>query len=146
MTLDPVEITRASYTRCLEAGDFLHAFYRHFFNACPPAEPLFAHTDFTKQAKLLQHAIGLLLLFPTRSLREPTVLTRLGERHGPAGLAIDPSWYPLFLESLVRTAGEFDPEFTPEIGAAWREALKPGIAYMQRFGHRVSGSTGPTAT
>jgi len=137
---DHLTVTRASYARCLTVEGFLEAFYRHFFRACPEAEPLFARTDLPRQARLLQHAIGLLLLFPTRSLREPTVLTRLAVKHGPGELNIDPAWYPLFLESLVETAREHDPEFSPEVAAAWRETLKPGIAYMQRFGRRSTGT------
>ena len=48
---------------------------------CPPAQPLFAKTDFEKQTKLLKHAIGLLLSFPGQPRTEPGVLSRVAERH-----------------------------------------------------------------
>ena len=127
-----ITTAKASYHRCAASPDFLPAFYRNFFQACPAAEPLFATTDFTRQVKLLSHAIGLLLIFPQEHPQEPNPLTRLAEKHGPAGLKIDPAWYPLFMDSLVLTASQFDPEFSPALGQAWRDALRPGIEYMAR--------------
>jgi hemoglobin-like flavoprotein len=134
MATDSIATTRASYTRCLAAPDFLEAFYRNFFKACPGAEPMFAKTDVSRQAKLLQHAIGLLLIFPSQPKEEPTVLSRLAAKHGPGELNIDPTWFSLFLESLIETARQYDPQFSPAIAEAWREALTPGFAYLERHG------------
>ncbi|HEY7682173.1 MAG TPA: globin [Gemmatimonadales bacterium] len=131
MDPDPIATAKASYARCEANPDFLQGFYRHFFATCPAAETLFARTDFARQIKLLRHAIGLLLAFPSQPREEPTLLTRLAEKHGPRGLNIDPSWYPLFVESLLQSVREHDPGFTPAVGLAWREALRPGITYMQ---------------
>lgn len=137
--MDPelLALTRASYTRCLKAPDFLLAFYRNFFRVCPAAEPLFANTDLDRQARLLQHALGLLLTFPKQQPNEPTVLTRLAIKHGPEKLNIDPRWYPLFLQALVETAAQHDPEFTPAVAEAWRTALAPGLSYMQSYGRHA---------
>lgn len=134
MKPNPVAVAKASYARCLSTSDFLLTFYRNFFRVCPAAEPLFANINLDRQARLLQHALGLLLAFPATSTQEPTVLTRLAVKHGPEGLNIDPSMYPPFLEALVESATEHDPEFTPAIAEAWREAVKPGLAYMQGHG------------
>jgi hemoglobin-like flavoprotein len=133
MNRDAVSLTKASYARCLASPEFLPAFYQQFFTDCPVVRPLFAHTDFSRQTKLLQHAIGLLIAYTHQPPEGPQVLARLAEKHGPSGLNIDPSWYPVFLESLIRTVSRYDPEFTPLIGAAWREALSPGIAYMANY-------------
>jgi hemoglobin-like flavoprotein len=131
MSSQATQITRASFTRCVELPDFFPAFYRNFFASLPEAKPLFAKTNLEKQHKLIEHAIKILLIFPQQAPGEPTLLTRLAEKHGKAELGINPAWYPAFLESLVFTASQFDPEFTPGIGAAWREALQPGMDYMR---------------
>ncbi len=123
---------KASYHRCAASPDFLPAFYRNFFRACPEAEPLFAKTDFTRQVRLLSHAIGLLLIFSQQFTQEPNPLSRLAEKHGPTDLNIEPAWYPLWVDSLVLTASQFDPEFTPSLAQAWRDAIRPGIEYMLR--------------
>jgi len=124
-------MTRSSFARCVAAPEFFSAFYRNFFVALPAAEPLFAGTDRTRQHRLLEHAIKILLIFPQQPPVEPNVLDRLAQKHGQSGLGINPAWYPVFLDSLVITAGQFDPEFSPEVGAAWREALQPGMDYMR---------------
>ena len=133
MSSQATELTRASFTRCLERPGFFAAFYRNFFAALPEAEPLFAKTDLVKQHKLIEHAIKILLIFPQHSEGEPTLLTRLAKKHGKAELGIPPAWYPPFLDSLIFTASQFDPEFTGEIGAAWRESLQPGMDYMREW-------------
>lgn len=122
---------RDSYERSLAAPDFVDAFYQRLFERCPEAKPRFAQTDFDRQKKLIHHAFGLLLSFPTGAEGEPTILTRLAERHSRRDLGIDPSFYPPFLESLVDTLRSYDPMFSPEVERAWRMTLSKGVAYMQ---------------
>jgi hemoglobin-like flavoprotein len=124
-------LARASYDRCCEAADFLEAFYRNFLTACPEAAPRFAQTSFERQTKLLRHAIGLLLIFPTQPAGEPALLARIAERHSRRDLNIDPALYRPFIDALIATVREYDGEFTPAIEAAWRETVAPGVAYMQ---------------
>lgn len=129
---DPVaEAAKASYARCCDNDDFFPAFYRRFFEACPPAEALFAGTDFTRQHKLLRHAIGTLLIFGHQPDAEPNLLTRIAVRHSRAELGVKPEWYALFLDSLIDTVASCDPEFGPELEGAWRATTAKGIAYMQ---------------
>jgi len=128
---DPVSVARASYARCCEAPEFFPTFYANFFRACPAAEPMFARTDFPRQHKLLRHAIGLLFSFEHQPATEPNVLTRVAERHGRGDLGVSPTMYPAFIESLIETARQYDPEFTDTTASAWRTATAKGIAYMQ---------------
>ena len=123
-------LAKASYDRCCQAPDFLQAFYKNFLTACPEAAPRFARTDFEQQRKLLRHAIGLLLIFPTQPAKEPALLARLAERHSRRDLDIDPAFYHPFIESLIATVKQYDGQCTPAIEAAWRETVAPGVAYM----------------
>jgi len=124
-------LAQQSFRRCAAAPDFFACFYRNFFRACPQAEPLFARTDFERQHKLLQHAIGLLLVFPLQPKADAPLLQRVAERHSRRDLGIAPRLYPAFVDSLIQTAREHDPEFTNETERAWRQAVAPGVAYMQ---------------
>ena len=126
-----VALAKASYQRCQQASQFFDAFYQRFFETCPTARPMFANTDFARQHKLLQHAIGLLLAYDEQPRQGPNLLTRVAERHGRNDLKVDPSYYDDFLESLILTARELDPEFTADTEAAWREATAAGVAYMK---------------
>lgn len=122
---------KASYDRCCQSPDFLHTFYRNFIAACPAAGPLFAHTDFDRQTRLLRHAIGLLLVFPTQSGQEPPLLARVAERHSRRELNVDPSLYRPFIDTLIETVKRFDPECTLAVEAAWRATVAPGVEYMK---------------
>lgn len=124
-------IAKASYQRCQEAPRFFEAFYQRFFEACPAARPMFANTDFSRQHRLLQHAIGLLLAYDQQRAGGPNLLSRVAERHGRTDLKVDPAHYDDFVESLIRTARALDPQFTADTEIAWREATAAGIAYMK---------------
>lgn len=128
---EAVKAARASFDRCCQVSRFFDAFYTNFFTACPAAQPMFAKTDFGRQHRLLQHAIGLLFSLNHEPDSEPNILTRVAEHHGLGALAVDPAWYPVFLDSLIVTVGQFDPLFNPAIEHAWRDATARGIAYMQ---------------
>jgi len=120
----------ASYQRCCENPAFFEAFYRNFFTVCPEAAPRFANTDFERQSRLLRHAFGLLLIFPKQPEGEPTLLTRVAERHSRSDLNVPPSFYPPFVDSLIATVKQYDPACTPEVEDAWRRTVAKGVAYM----------------
>jgi hypothetical protein len=58
-------------------------------------------------------------------------MPRLAVRHSRTDLDIGPALYDHWLDCLVATARQHDPEFSPEIEAAWRETLAVGIDYMR---------------
>jgi len=124
-------LAKASYERCQEIPGFFEAFYQRFFEACPAARPMFAKTDFSRQHKLLQHAIGLLLAYDQEPVGGPNLLSRVAERHGRTDLKVDPSQYDDFVESLIQTAGAFDPQFAADTEGAWREATAKGVTYLK---------------
>ncbi|PYP14049.1 MAG: globin [Gemmatimonadetes bacterium] len=126
-----MQVAKASYDRCCADAGFLRAFYDDFFARCPEAKPRFAGTDFERQNKLLRHAFGILLIFPNQARTEPSVLTRVAERHSRRDLDIPPALYGPFLESLIATVGRCDPEFSSAVERAWRETVAPGMAYMR---------------
>ena len=124
------DLANASYQRCCETPGFFESFYRNFFAACPAAAPRFAKTDFERQHRLLRHALGLLLIFPKQPDGEPTVLTRVAERHSRRDLDVPPSLYPAFVDSLIATLRQYDPAFSAEVEQAWRRTVDKGVRYM----------------
>jgi len=90
---------------------------------------MFAETEFTRQHKLLQHGLGLLLSYANKP--DPALLDRLAARHSSSGIDVPPAMYDLFVDSLIHAVRARDPHFDEEIESAWREALRPGIEFMQ---------------
>ncbi|MGE0158557.1 MAG: globin domain-containing protein [Gemmatimonadales bacterium] len=122
-------IAQESYSRCLRSPRFFPTLYEHLLASDPAIPPMFAETEFPKQHKLLQHGLGLLLSYANRM--DDTLLDRIAARHSSSGIGVPPAMYALFVDSLLATVRELDPRCAPEIEAAWREALAPGIAYMK---------------
>jgi hemoglobin-like flavoprotein len=127
-----VELARASYDRCRQSESFLTDFYNVFLASDPSFPRMFALTDFTRQQRLLQHGIGLLMSFAGRP--NPHLLERLAERHGPGELNIPAEHYTLWVDALLVAVKQHDPQFTDDIGEAWKVSLAPGIRYMEQFG------------
>ena len=124
------DLASASYQPCCDQPGFFESFYRTFLAACPQAAPRFAHTDFARQNKLFRHAVGVLLIFPKASDAEPTLLSRIAERHSRRDLAVPAEMYPPFVDSLIATVKQYDSVFTPEVEAAWRRTVDKGVQYM----------------
>ena len=122
-----VEIAQESYRRC-QREEFFQGFYKRLLASHHSIPPMFAKTDFERQNKLLQHGLGLLLNYARRP--NPTLLERLAVRHAKGDLDVAPTLYPNFVESLIATVREFDPQCDPKVEQAWRAALAPGIGFM----------------
>jgi hemoglobin-like flavoprotein len=124
-------LAKASYDRCCVAPDFFASFYRNFFTTRPDVKPLFAKTDFRRQHNLLRHALSLLLIYPNKPEAEArSLLRRVAERHSRTDLAIDPALYEPFVDALIVTVQQYDPDFSPQIEAAWRTTVEQGVEYM----------------
>ena len=121
-----LQLAEASYHRCAESGAFYNTFYTHLLASDPRIPPMFARTEFERQHRLLKHALGLLIIYAKHA--NPAMLERIAQRHQEIGVLED--LYPAFVESLVLAVAEHDPEYTPELADAWREALAPGIAFF----------------
>ena len=137
--METVRIAEESLRRCGREA-FFHSFYQRLLASDPSIPLKFARTDFDNQNKLLLHGLGLLLVYAKHD--NPALLDRIAERHGRNDLDIAPSLYPLFVDSLVATVHEHDPEASAEVERAWRLTLAPGIAFMTaRYGRDGAGSS-----
>jgi hemoglobin-like flavoprotein len=129
MTELSIEIAERSYHRCAEVDGFFPALYDFLLASDERIPPMFAKTEFERQNRLLKHGLGLLFIYAKRP--NTGLLERIAERHSRGGIAVPPDLYPAFVESVLRAVERFDPEFTPEIGEAWRGAVAPGIDFIQ---------------
>ena len=125
----------ASYDRVFGAGvglsesstPFFESFYRHFLTDQLIADA-FSQTDMTRQVGMLRKSFFHLVAFYVS--HEPSAeLERIAVIHNRLGIASN--FYDLWLDALVTTVAEFDPEFDETTGLAWRWALTPGITYMR---------------
>lgn len=128
MTSEQLNQAQESLARCLATTGFLDTLYQKLMASSPVIPPLFAHTDFERQHKLLQHGLGVLLIYAKR--RNPALLERIAVRHSRSDVAVDPSLYPSFVDSLVAAVRLHDPQWKEDVEMAWRAAVAPGIQFM----------------
>lgn len=140
-------IFQTSYERLIGGGvgitdrgrRFFHRFYQNFLASSAQVRDKFQQTDMDRQVLVLQKGLyHLISFYVTRTDNEYTHQIALS--HSKAGYDISPELYELWLESLVQTLEEMDPQYEPVQGLAWRMVMMPGILYMQ---HHYEDSAKP---
>jgi hemoglobin-like flavoprotein len=107
-------------------------FYERFVTSDPRIGPYFLSTDFKKQKSLLRDGVGRALSFSAGDSASVSFVERLGVTHNRAHMNILPELYPFWLNSLMATLAETDPQWNKQLDAQWREALGKTIALMSR--------------
>ena len=109
---------------------FFDAFYDNFCAASPLVAEHFRHTDMKKQKKMLEKSFySLFIFYATNNAND--YLRNIAERHCKAGENIPPDLYDIWLESLIKTVADFDPQFDVDIELSWRVVMAAGITYMK---------------
>jgi truncated hemoglobin YjbI len=112
------------------ASPFFGSFYRNFLER-PDIRELFRTTDMTRQEAMLRRSLFHLVAFYVS--HEPSAeLERIALVHNRLGIA--DALYDEWLDALVDTVREHDPECDFATELSWRLALTPGITYMRLLG------------
>jgi hemoglobin-like flavoprotein len=119
-----------SLRRCNAAPDFLDRFYETFLASSPKVKEKFAKTDFVRQKRALTASLHLMLLAADHLNGPQRYLRDLAASHGRQQLNIGAELYDLWLDSLLSTAREVDPEFDDETEKAWEAVMMVGIDYL----------------
>lgn len=121
------EPVRQSLERCEASGDFGAVFYRKFLNCSTRIAPYFAGTDLARQRGVLRDSVRLMV---SRDVSDPAVrehLERLGKTHSRSQRGILPELYESWLDCIVETVREMDPEWNEKLEREWRVRLRPGM-------------------
>ncbi len=120
-----------SLKRCNAIPDFLDRFYDTFLASSPKVKEKFANTNFVRQKRALRASLHLLLIAAEDERRGPDRYLRdLAASHGKAHMNITAELYDFWLDSLLATVRECDPEFDSEVENAWERVMMVGIHYM----------------
>ena len=82
--------------------------------------------------KMMLHASLYMIMIATQQNKAASVyLEQIANKHSKSELNISPDLYGYWLESLMKTVSEIDPEYSEEIEEAWRTVMGYGIEYMK---------------
>ncbi len=132
MTPETLDRFDESLRRCDQRPGFLDRFYERFLASSPQVREKFAKTDFVRQKRALRASFHHLILVAADSgkKRPDWYLAEIADRHGAGQLEIGAELYDLWLDSLLATVKEFDPDFSPEVEEAWEQVMMIGIRYL----------------
>ncbi len=120
-----------SLLRCNANPQFLDRFYETFLASSPKVREKFAHTDFVRQKRALRASLHLMLLAAEDEAKGPEQYLRdLAELHSSRKLGIGAEYYDLWLDSLLATVRECDPQCNAEVEQAWEKIMMVGISYL----------------
>lgn len=124
--------SRARVTEGDRGEQFFTRFYERFIGSDPEVAAKFAKTEMSHQRRMLRESFEHMLGFFTEPVDNPYIVT-LARIHGTRGHNISPRLYELWLDSLVATVAELDPEHNTYVELAWRVVMAPGISFMCFF-------------
>ena len=122
-----------SLRRCNAAPGFLTGFYEKFLSSSPKVQERFANTDFVRQERALRASLHLMLLAAESEDQAERYLKDLATRHSREQLNVGAELYDLWLDSLLATVGEYDPQFSPEVEDAWEKVMMVGIDFLLSY-------------
>jgi hemoglobin-like flavoprotein len=120
-----------SLARCTSRSGFLDRFYEKFLASSPKVREKFANTDFVHQKRALKASLHLILLAAEDPKGGPArYLGEIAGQHGAQDLDIGAELYDFWLDSLLETVEETDPEYSPTVKKAWEDVMMVGIHYL----------------
>ena len=126
-----LQVLDDSLCRCNAQPRFLDRFYESFLASSPKVREKFAKTDFARQKRALRASLHMILLAASDEQGGPDrYLHQFAERHSARDLDIGAELYDLWLDCLLATVEECDPDFNPEVRDAWERVMMVGIRYL----------------
>lgn len=110
--------------------ELIERFYQLFMAKSEQIADRFGKTDMSVQKTMLYDSL-LFMVSYGRSEAARIHVERLGRLHSRAVHNVPVWMYDHWLDSLMETLREFDPEFSSAVESAWRAALAPGIERMK---------------
>lgn len=128
------DIFDSSYERVLNieinGKSFFEAFYDNFIASSAEVRKRFEHTNMHRQKGMLKKSFyNLVVFYATNHVDD--YLNKITQNHSKKHLDIRPELYDLWLEVLMQTLKQYDPQYTKNIELAWRLVLSTGITYMK---------------
>ncbi len=128
--MDEFTVVKQSYGRCATKSNFIDLFYDEFLKSHPSIKPMFTQTDFKKQKELLRTGIAMLLAHVEGKPVGTMTLNRIGQSHDKNHMNIDPNLYQFWINSLVKTVKQCDPQYSPDLDRSWQKVLRAGVDHI----------------
>ena len=82
--------------------------------------------------KMCMQSMTLITSFAA-TMKTSKEFNKVAKAHGKHKLNLPADMYDKWLDCLVDTVKEYDPDFNSQTETAWRVVMAPGIAHMKSF-------------
>jgi hemoglobin-like flavoprotein len=131
MDATTVKIYQDSLGRCAANPRFFERFYEIFQASSPKIAEKFVGTDFVRQREALNASLHKMVLAVSDETGPPEKhLADVAEHHSSRDLNIGAEFYDYWLDSLLATVKEFDPQYDQKVHDAWERIMLIGIGFM----------------
>ena len=113
---------------------FFTKFYEKFISSSQQVRKAFKNTDMNRQQDMLKDSLERIIEFASTKTSN-SFLQSLALVHKQVN-NIEDNMYDLWLEAILTTLQEIDPEYKKEDELAWKIMLSPGIEFMKGFPKR----------
>jgi hemoglobin-like flavoprotein len=80
-----------------------------------------------RQRQLLREALVHLIAYSTGNEFSRSRIAELAESHSRMQLNVRPELYEIWIDSLTKAVRRHDDQYTPDLEAAWRRVIAPGV-------------------
>jgi len=109
---------------------FFSTFYEIFLGKSQLIRDKFAHVDMDVQLRVLQKSMfHMISFYATKTDTE--YLANIAHTHSHNQYDIRPEFYDIWMDSLLETVQQSDPEYEDDVALAWQLAMTPGIQFMK---------------
>lgn len=127
-----------SFNRVKEDKQFIVRFYQHLFKVRPETEAYFSNVDFEKQKTLIIRGIEFALKSIQGDEESKTQMIRISKTHAKNNMDISPHLYYYWIEALVYTLKNSDPDWYDDLEYYWTEVITRPVSFMISQYYRYS--------
>jgi len=125
-----LETFHDSLRRCQAHPRFMPLFYSRFIDENKEVAEKFVGSDMKAQHLMLEASLQMVMLASSGKDAAQLFLKRVAQTHAKSERDIPPSLYACWLDSLLSTVEDIDPEHTADVAVAWRTVMRFGIEFL----------------
>lgn len=128
--MNTVALFNDSFEKCLHGrySTFFERFYRNFEQRQPEVRRMFQGTDVQRRYDMFEESILILVDYSANGTASEN-LERLATLHTRKGAT--PEMFDEWMDALIQTLREVDPQFDDNAEFAWRDILSTGLEYLK---------------
>ena len=127
---------KKSYGRVLFTREqkqrFFNGFYGLLLASNDEIKAMFANTNFDKQTLMLKNAISMAIMYvENEDSIARDFLVKIRKTHARDRMNIKPEYYDYWMECLIQTLWECDPQFSDALESGWRKVMGKAIEVIR---------------